>query len=419
MLIALVVLNALYLICSLLFNAELLNMAGADIPLKKLEVLELYSQLLAATSMCLLLWRICYHRYQGKGRVLWISLAVSTAVVTPLSWWFQGAAPDWIAEQFPASLRVSSLYAYVTKKGLLYDSLTIANLPYKEYKDQGEGKAFIANLGVLMSVQSSYVERIDKNFQGFSAAVFQGFTKRNSEALYERLQETVVPSIADITRAYAKLEGFRAAGIPDNDWTPIKWPNAGEDLGYVPTADEYARSISPGVRTREAIANTVEVRYMAKAALGPLYVKGMNLLATREQFQSYLPGIASNMAFDVAHTDIHGPEGLNVLKNMLFIPFSLLSGLFFSAISLVVLIISGIEALRQVQGRNHLVRAVAIFLIVIVPIVIGNKIVDSAGYSDAFSGSGKQPILLANVFSWAMASEAMLYNITKPLLKAE
>lgn len=419
MLIALVVLNALYLICSLLFNAELLNMAGADIPLKKLEVLELYSQLLAATSMCLLVWRICYHRYQGKGRVLWISLAVSTAVVTPLSWWFQGAAPDWIAEQFPASLRVSSLYAYVTKKGLLYDSLTIPNLPYKEYKDQGEGKAFIANLGVLMSVQSSYVERIDKNFQGFSAAVFQGFTKRNSEALYERLQETVVPSIADITRAYAKLEGFRAAGIPGNDWTPIKWPNAVEDLGYVPTADEYARSINPGVRTREAIANTVEVRYMAKAALGPLYVKGMNLLATREQFQSYLPGIASNMAFDVAHTDIHGPEGLNVLKNMLFIPFSLLSGLFFSAISLVVLIISGIEALRQVQGRNRLVRVVAIFLIVIVPIVIGNKIVDSAGYLDAFSGSGKQPILLAKVFSWAMASEAMLYNITKPLLKAE
>ena len=59
MLVALVVLNAIYLICSLLFNAELLNMAGADIPLKKLEALELFSQLLASTSMCLLVWRLC------------------------------------------------------------------------------------------------------------------------------------------------------------------------------------------------------------------------------------------------------------------------------------------------------------------------------------------------------------------------
>jgi hypothetical protein len=82
-----------------------------------------------------------------------------------VTWWFQGAAPDWIAEKFPGSLRVSSLYAYVTKKGLLYDSLTIPRIPYKDYKEHGEGKAFIANLGVLMSVQGSY-ERIDKNFQG-------------------------------------------------------------------------------------------------------------------------------------------------------------------------------------------------------------------------------------------------------------
>ena len=419
MLIALVVLNALYLLCSLLFNAELLNMAGADIPLKKLEILETYSQVLAATSMCLLVWRICYRRYQGKGRVLWFWLAVSTALVTPVTWWFQGAAPDWIAEKFPGSLRVSSLYAYVTKKGLLYDSLTIPQIPYKAYKDQGEGKAFIANLGVLMSVQGSYVERIDKNFQGFSAAVFRGYTARNGDALYERLQETVVPSIDDIIRTYAKLEGFRAAGIPGNEWRPIHWPSAGADLGHQPSIDEYARSINPGVRNRDALANTTEVRHMAKSALGPLYVRGMNLLATREQFQSYLPGIADNMAFDVAHTDIHGAEGLNVLKNMWFIPFSLMSGLFFGAISLVVLIISGIEALRRLPGRIRFVRPLAIASIVLVPLVVGNGIVDSSGYRDAFRSLGKQPLLLASVFSWAMSSEAMLYNLTKPLLKAE
>lgn len=419
MLVALVVLNALYLICSLLFNAELLNMAGADIPLKKLEILETYSQVLAATSMCLLVWRICYRRYQSKGRVLWFWLAASTALVTPVTWWFQGAAPDWIAEKFPGSLRVSSLYAYVTKKGLLYDSLTIPKIPYKAYKDQGEGKAFIANLGVLMSVQGSYVERIDKNFQGFSAAVFRGYTARNGDALYERLQETVVPSIDDIIRTYAKLEGFRAAGIPGNEWKPIQWPSAGAELGYQPGIDEYARSIKPGVRSRDALVNTTEVRHMAKSALGPLYVRGMNLLATREQFQGYLPGIADNMAFDVAHTDIHGAEGLNVLKNMWFIPFSLMSGLFFGAISLVVLIISGIEALRRLPGRIRFVRPLAIASIVLVPLVVGNGIVDSAGYRDAFRSLGKQPLLLASVFSWAMSSEAMLYNLTKPLLKAE
>jgi len=419
MLIALVVLNALYLVCSLLFNAELLNFAGADIPLKKLEVLETYSQVLAATSMCLLVWRICYRRYQSKGRVLWISLAVSTLIITPVTWWFQGAAPDLIADQFPASLRVSSLYAYVTKKGFLYDTLTIPKIPYKEFKDQGEGKAFIANLGVLMSVQGSYVERIDKNFQGFAAAVFRGYTVRNGDMLYERLQENVVSDIEGIIRAYAKFEGFRAAGIPGNEWKPNQWPGGGADLNYRPSIDEYAQSIKPGVRSREEIANSSEVRYMAKSALGPLYVKGMNLLATREQYESYLPGIADNMAFDVAHTDIHGSEGLNVLKNMMFIPFSLLSGLFFGAISLVVLIISGIEALRRVPGRIRFVRVVAIFSIVIVPLVVGNRIVDSTGYRDAFRSSGKQPVVLASVFYWAMSAEAMLYNLTKPLLKAE
>ena len=265
-------------------------------------------------------------------------------------------------------MRVSSLYAYVTKKGLLYDSLTIQGLPYKTYKDRGEGKAFIANLGVLMSVQGSYVERIDKNFQGFAAAVFRGYTVRNGEVLYERLTENTVPSAEDIIRTYAKLEGLRAAGIGGNDHKPIPWPRAGRDLGYTPSLDEYARSIQPGIRSRDALMATPEIRHMAQTTLGPLYVKGMNLFATREQFQGYLPAIADNMAVDVAHTDIKGLEGLNVVKNMWFIPFSLLSGLFFGAISLVVLIISSIEALRPLRRRIRFVRPLAIAVIVVVPL---------------------------------------------------
>ena len=147
-----------------------------------------------------------------------------------------------------------------------------------------------------MSVQGSYVERIDRNFQGFAAAVFRGYTVRNGEALYERLTESAVLSAEDIIRGYTKLEGLRAAGISGNDNKPIPWPRAGRDLGYTPSIDEYARSIAPGIRSRDALLVTPEIRHMAQTTLGPLYVKGMNLFATREQFKSYLPAIADNMA---------------------------------------------------------------------------------------------------------------------------
>lgn len=419
MLIALVVLNTVNLLCNLLFNAELLNMAGADIPIKKLEVLETYSQILAASGMCLLAWRVCVRRHRGKGRVLWTWIAASTAVVIPTSWWVQGAVPDLIAERFPEPLRASSLFAYVAKKGLLYDSLTIPRIPYKQLKAQGEGKAFVANLGVLMSVQGSYVQAIDKNFQGFSAAVFRGYTSRSADDLYARIQESVVPVVLDVTRVYASLEGFRAAGIPGNEWKPIRFPAAGADLDYQPTIDGYARSVKPGLRTREEIAGSAELRYMARTALGPVYVKDMPLLATREQFQKYLPGIADNMAYEVSHTDPHGFEGQLVMRNMWFIPFSLLSGLFFGFISLVMLIMSGIEALTGPSRQIRYIRIMAIASIVIVPLVVSNPILDSQGYKDAFTSSGKQPVLIATIFRWAMSSEAMLYNVTKPLLKAE
>ena len=50
---------------------------------------------------------------------------------------------------------------------------------------------------------------------------------------------------------------------------------------------------------------------------------------------------------------------------------------------------------------------------------LSNGIVDSAGYRDAFRSQGRQPVLVASVFDWAMTSQAMLYNLTKPLLRAE
>lgn len=421
LLVALVVLNAVCLICGLLFNAELLNLAGADIPLKQIQTLEIYGQILASASVCLLAWRVCIwaHRRWGGVKYIGLSIALSTAVAAPVTWWVQGEVPDLIAEKFPASLRVYSLYAYVTKKGLLYDSLQIPGVPYQEYRESGEGKAFIANLGVLMSVQGSYVEQIDKNFQGFAAAVFRGYTRRNADALYERLQEEVVPSAEDIIRAYAKLEAFRATGVPGSEWKPISWPRQGERLGYEPSIDEYARSINPGLRSRPAIANTNEVRYMAQQALGPVYVKGMDVLSTRKQFDKYLPGIASNMAFDVAHTDIRGQQGLSVLKNMWFVPWSLLSGLFMGALNLVGLILSAVEQRGFIQGRRRIVRLSAIAVIVVIPLVAGNAIIQSAGYRTAFRSIEKGPTIMAGVFHWAMSAEAMLYNLTKPLLKAE
>lgn len=419
---ALVVLNALCLVCGLLLNVELLNRAGADMPLQSLHSLDIYGQILAAVSVCLFTWRLCIlaHRRFGKPRQLWISIALSTALAAPLTWWVQGAVPDVIADNFPASLRVSSLYAYVTKKGLLYDSLQIPNMPYQAYRDRGEGKAFIANLGVLMSAQGSYVEQIDRNFQGFAVAVFRGYTRRNADALYERVQGDVVPQADDIVRAYTQLEVLRATGIPGNPWKPIAWPAQGQALEYVPSVDDYARSLKPGLRSREAITNADEVRYMARQALGPLYVSGMDLYATRQQFNAYLPGIANNMAFDVAHTDIHGQEGVDVLKNMWFVPWSLLSGLFMGALNIVGLALALAERVGFLDVKHRrIVRFSAIAAIVVVPLFAGNSIIKSTGYKAAFRSVERGPTLVAGVFHWAMSAEAMLYNLTKPLLKAE
>lgn len=121
MLVALVFLNGLYLICSLLFNAEVLNTERADISLKKLEILETFSQILAATNMCLLVWRLCYRRYRGKGRVSGSRLPLRLCLsLRPLGC-SKVQPPDWIAEQFSGSLRVSSLYTYVTKTPVTLD----------------------------------------------------------------------------------------------------------------------------------------------------------------------------------------------------------------------------------------------------------------------------------------------------------
>ncbi len=417
----LVALNLICLICGLLFNAELLNMAGADIPLKQLQSLEVYSQILASASVCLFAWRVCIwaHRRWGGHQYIGLSIALSTAIAAPATWWVQGAVPDIIAEKFPTSLRIYSLYAYVTKKGLLYDSLQIPGVPYQDYRDEGEGKAFIANLGVLMSVQGSYVEQIDRNFQGFAAVVFRGYTRRNADTLYDRVQEEVVPSAEDIIRTYAKLEAFRASGVPGNEWKPVAWPKPGEDLGYELTVDDYARSIKPGLRSKQDIANTIEVRYMAKQTLGPLYVKGMDLFASRAQFDKYLPGIANNMAFDVAHTDIRGEQGLSVLKNMWFVPWSLLSGLFMGSLNIVGLVLSAVGQRGLIQGQRRLIRPAAISLIVIIPLFAGNAIIQSTGYRTAFRSIEKGQTITAGVFHWAMSAEAILYNLTRPLLKVE
>ncbi|HBO6306288.1 TPA: hypothetical protein L4741_005883 [Pseudomonas aeruginosa] len=421
LLVALVVLNAICLICGLIFNAELLNLAGADVPLKQLQSLEIYSQILAAVSVCLFGWRVCiwaHRRWGGAQYIAWSVLA-STLLVGPLTWVVQGEAPDLIAEKFPSTLRVYSLYAYVTKKGLLYDSLQIPGVPYSTYKDAGEGKAFLANIGVLMSLQGSYVEQIDQNFQGFATVVFRGYTRRNADSLYERLQEEVVPVADDVIREYAKLEAFRATRVPGYEWKPIAWPKPGEALGYKPTVRDLALSIKPGLRSREEIANTLEVRYMAKEALGPLYVKGMDVLASRAQFDKYLPGIAANMAFDVAHTDIQGAQGVTVLKHMWFVPWSLISGLFMGALNIVGLVLSAAERRGLVQGRRRMVRATAILLIIAVPLFSGNAIIKSNGYRTAFRSIEKGPTIMAGIFHWAMSAEAILYNLTKPLLKAE
>ncbi|EGH04011.1 MULTISPECIES: hypothetical protein [Pseudomonas syringae group genomosp. 2] len=416
----LTVLNALCLIGGLLFNAELLNKAGADIPLKNLQALEIYGQSLAAVSVCLAAWRLCIwaHGKWGHQQHLMRSILLSTVVLAPLTWWVQGVVPDAIAEAFPADLRVYSLYAYVTKKGLLYDSVQIPGIPYQEYRDKGEGKAFIANLGVLMSVQGSYVEQIGHNFQGFAQTVFKGYTRRNADRLYSRLQAEVIPVFDDIAREYAKVEALRRSGVAGNKRKPLALPNAALQQAP-PSAEDYALAMPSGLRSRQAMANTAQVRGMARQVLGPLYVEGMDLLVTPNQFNTYLNGIASNMASDVARTDVHGAQSLSVLKNMWFVPWSLLSGLFMGALNIVGLLLSTVEQRAFIQKRLVAVRAAAVALIVVVPLLAGNAIIQSPGYRTAFKDIEAGPTLMAGVFHWAMSAEAMLYNLTRPLLNAE
>ncbi|KPB63029.1 hypothetical protein [Pseudomonas amygdali] len=170
-----------------------------------------------------------------------------------------------------------------------------------------------------------------------------------------------------------------------------------------------------GLRTRQAMANTAQVRGMARQVLGPLYVEGMDLLVTPNQFNTYLNGIASNMASDVARTDVHGAQSLSVLKNMWFVPWSLLSGLFMGALNIVGLL-STVEQRAFIQKRLVAVRAAAVALIVMVPLLAGNAIIQSPGYRTAFKDIEAGPTLMAGVFHWAMSAEAML---TRPLLNAE
>jgi hypothetical protein len=270
-----------------------------------------------------------------------------------------------------------------------------------------------------MSVQGSYVEKIDRNFQGFATAVFKGYTRRNADELYERLQVEVVPTLEDIIRAYARLEALRLTGVPGNEQKPIAWPRPGESLDAAPSSMAYALSMKSGLRTRQAIANTTEARYMARQALGPLYVEGMDLLASRESFNQYLNGIAGNMAVDVAHTDIRGEQGLSVLKNMWFVSWSLLSGLFMGALNIVGMVLSIIEQRGLIQGRRRVVRLAAIAMIILIPIFAGNTIIQSSGYRAAFKSVERGPTLMVGIFHWAMSAEAMLYNLTKPVLRAQ
>ncbi|OUM07307.1 hypothetical protein BW686_10295 [Pseudomonas syringae] len=419
--VALNVLNAVCLIFGLLFNAELLNKAGADIPLKSLQTLEIYGQSLATVSVCLIAWRLCVwvHEKRGTQHRLIRSTVLSTLILAPTTWWVQGVVPDVIAEEFPSDLRVYSLYAYVTKKGLLYDSVQIPGVPYEDYRDKGEGKAFIANLGVLMSVQGSYVEQIDGNFQGFAQAVFKGYTRRNADVIYQRLQTDVIPAFDGIAREYVRIEALRRAGAPGHKRRPLVPSDRAAEPQTLPGAEDYALAMPAHLRTRRAMANTPEVRHMARQVLGPFYVEGMNLLATRDQFNAYLPGIASNMASEVAITDMHGEQSLSVLKNMWFVPWSLLSGLFSGALNIVGLMLSTIERRASIRKWLWSLRITAFVLIVFVPLTASNALIDSPGYRTAFKNIETGPTLMAEAFHWAMNTESMLYNLTKPLLDAE
>lgn len=409
--IALILLNLVFLVLSMAFNAKLLSLGGSDITLAYFNKIAEIGQLLSSFGFTLIIWRVLSFRRQGKALAkAWL---ISFLIAYPSAYVAQDMVSAYIANNLSHPYKVASLYAYVAKKEFSSRLDVAENNGDQNQKATGAERAFLVNLGILLNPDSAYIQKIDSNFSGYATAVFTRYIGRHSEDFYSRYENASIQSIKDITKIYSQNESYRISGLsfpktPTALTSPINSGNIAADN------ENYANSLPHGIKTMAQIERQKNIHVMAKDRLGPLYVNGMDLLSNKEKFLGYVPSIASNMASEITATDINGAQGQMVVKNMIFLPIALFTSLFFGVISLVTLIFELIK-LKTGQTSKIKTRICIIAVFLLAPLVIGNEIISSEAYINGVSNSGNEINMISPILKWSMVTEGWLYDLVELL----
>lgn len=413
MIIALILLNIVFLVFNLAFNAQLLDLAASDITLIKFDEIARNGQLLSAFGMTLLAWKLLSTRFVGKKlAVTWLA---SFVLVYPCAYVIQDVVPDLIMENLEHKHKAASVYAYVVKKGYVSSVITLKDIEGFNKDRSGANKSLVANMGILLNYNSEYLKKIDKDFVAFTNYVFTRYWQRHSDELYEKFKARSIEPIKEIVEQYASEEAHRKS-LPLSERkhhapVPLSEPAFSDNAKTRPHVLLYARALPEGIRNKDSLIKDKQIQMMAKSVLGPLYVNGMNPLATKEEFNRYIPQISQNMAYEVAATDLDSEQGKAIIKNMLFLPFTLATSLFMGVISLVILLFSLIEAVSNRSNNSTKIKSFIIAFIVVAPLIIGNSVVNSAGFDDLLAKSGGTLDMVKFVVQWAMVTEGWLYEI--------
>ena len=406
--ITLILLNLIFLLCTIAFNAELLSLAGSDITLKHFDHIAEVGQVLSSFGVTLFAWRFIAQRTSGHS--LFKAWGVALLLLYPTTYFAQSAISELIIEKLPNEYKVASLYAYVLKKGYLSEVIHFKDLPYAEIKGSGAQTSFIANMGILFNPDNLYVKGIDQNFSGFSAKVFKGYWKVHQEELYERYTERGIKRFNEVIRAYSVIEKKRKENPYDIKYNQIPLSSFVDKTTEQQKNVRYAMALPPGITDINRLLRSQVMHIMAADALGPLYVKGMSLNASKQLFNTYIPYIANNMASAITGTDLEGEQGQMIMKNMIFLPLTLFTSLFFGIISFVVLVFSLLE-IRQPATPKPKLKIAIILTLLMMPFILGNPIVKSSGYTLLVKRSGDGVGFIQPILTWAMITEGWLYTL--------
>lgn len=406
--ITLILLNLVFLLCTIAFNAELLSLAGSDITLKHFDRIAEIGQILSSFGVTLLAWRIIAQYKSGKA--LFKAWGIAILVLYPVTYFAQSAISTLIIEKMPHEYKVASLYAYVLKKGYLSEVIQFPDFPNVRGKDSGAHTAFIANMGVLFNPDNLYIKGIDENFSGFSSKVFKGYWKSHQDELYQRYTKRGVSRFKEVIRTYAIIEQKRAENPHSSKFKSVPLKGIVADGTEKEQNFRYALAFPPGIRDANTLLQHRAMHLLAADSLGPLYVQGMSLNASQQLFNTYIPYISNNMASAITATDLSGEQGQMILKNMIFLPLTLFTSLFFGIISFVVLVFSLME-LRQPATPRPKLKLALILVLLLMPFIIGNPIVKSQGYTILIKRSGDGVEFIQPILKWAMITEGWLYTL--------